>query len=94
MVDTTESVDLNALKCKSATFSSEFMFTRSLYQTDDMVEQRKLLTQVARWVDSGMIQPILAESLSPINTATSRTPHARIESERMIGKFVLTGWHS
>ena len=94
IVDTTESVDLNALKRKSATFSWEFMFTRSLYQTEDMIEQHKLLTQIARWVDAGKIQSTLTESLSPINAANLRTAHAKIESGRMIGKFVLTGWHS
>lgn len=94
IVDTTESVDLNAFKRKSATFSWEFMFTRSLYQTDDMIGQHKLLTQVAHWVDSGMIQPTLTETLVPINAANLKIAHARIESGHMIGKLVLTGWPS
>ena len=94
IVDTPGPVDINALKRKSATFSWEFMFTRSMYQTDDMVEQHKLLTQVAHWVDSGMIQSTLTETLSPINAANLKTAHAKVESGRMIGKFVLTGWPS
>jgi NADPH:quinone reductase-like Zn-dependent oxidoreductase len=94
IVDTTDAVDLNALKRKSVTFAWEFMFSRPLYQTDDMVEQHKLLTQVARWVDTGMIQSVLTERLSPINAANLRTAHAKLESGRMIGKLVLTGWPS
>jgi len=94
IVDSTESVDLNDLKRKSATFSWEFMFTRSLYQTDDMIEQHKLLTRIACWVDEGKIQSTLNETFSPINAANLRTAHAKIESGHMIGKLVLTGWHS
>ena len=92
IVDTTESVDLNALKRKSATFVWEFMFTRSMYQTEDMIEQHKLLTQVARWVDAQMIQSTLTKTLSPIHAANLRTAHAQIEAGHMIGKLVLTGW--
>jgi len=94
IVETAESVDLNALKQKSATFSWEFMFTRSMYQTEDMIEQHKLLTRIAEWVDRQMIQSTLTEMLSPINAAHLRTAHAKVESGRMIGKLVLTGWAS
>ncbi len=94
IVDTSESVDLNALKSKSATFVWEFMFTRSMYQTDDMIEQHHLLTRIAEWVDHQKIQSTLTETLSPINAANLRTAHATLESGRMIGKLVLTGWPS
>lgn len=94
IVDTTETVDLNALKRKSVTFAWEFMFTRPMYRTDDIVEQHKLLTRVARWVDRGMIQSVLTETFSPINAANLRAAHAKLESGRMIGKLVLTGWSS
>ena len=93
IVDTTEAVDLNALKKKSVTFAWEFMFTRPMYQTEDMLEQHKLLTQVACWVDAGMIRSTLTETLSSINAANLRTAHAKLEAGHMIGKLVLTGWH-
>lgn len=94
LVDTTDVVDLNALKRKSVTFAWEFMFTRSMFQTDDMLEQHKLLTLVAHWIDAGRIQSTLTEILSPINAANLRKAHAKLESGSMIGKFVLTGWNS
>ncbi len=94
IVDTVESVDLNALKPKSASFVWEFMFTRSMYQTEDMIAQHQLLTQIAEWVDRQKIQSTLTETLSPINAANLRTAHAKVESGRMIGKLVLTGWAS
>jgi len=92
IVDTTESVDLNALKRKSATFAWEFMFARSMYQTEDMIQQHKLLTQVAGWLDAQMIHSTLTKTLSPINAANLRTAHAQIEAGHMIGKLALTGW--
>jgi zinc-binding alcohol dehydrogenase family protein len=92
IVDTTDSVDLNALKRKSATFVWEFMFTRSMYQTEDMIEQHRLLTRVARLVDDQHIQSTLTETLSPINAANLRKAHAKLESGKMIGKLVLTDW--
>ena len=92
IVDAVESVDLNGLKRKSATFAWEFMFTRSMYQTEDMIKQHHLLTQVARWVDAQMIQSTLMETLSPINAVNLRTAHPKIEAGHMIGKLVLTGW--
>jgi NADPH:quinone reductase-like Zn-dependent oxidoreductase len=70
------------------------MFTRSMFQTDDMLEQHNLLTHVAHWIDSGRIQSTLTEILSPINAANLRKAHAKLESGRMIGKLVLTGWNS
>ncbi len=94
IVDTAESVDLNALKRKSATFSWEFMFTRSMYQTEDMIEQHQLLTRIAEWVDRQKIQSTLTETLSPINAANLRTAHAKIEAGHMMGKLVLTDWAS
>ncbi len=93
IVDTTESVDLNALKSKSATFVWEFMFTRSMYQTDDMIAQHHLLKRIAEWVDGQQIQSTLTETLSPINATNLRKAHAKLESGRMIGKLALTGWN-
>ncbi|MEX2491040.1 MAG: zinc-binding alcohol dehydrogenase family protein [Nitrospirales bacterium] len=94
IVDTTTSVDLNALKRKSATYVWEFMFTRSMYETEDMIEQHHLLTKMSQWIDEQKIQSTLTETLSPINAANLRTAHAKIEAGHMIGKFVLSGWAS
>lgn len=92
LVDAIKPLDINILKWKSVSFSWEFMFTRSLYQTKDMVEQQRLLTHIAHWVEAGLIQPTLTESLSPITAAHLKAAHAKLESGHMIGKFVLTGW--
>ncbi|MGB3201682.1 MAG: zinc-binding dehydrogenase, partial [Nodosilinea sp.] len=84
--------DLNLLKNKSATFSWEFMFTRSMYQTADMADQGHLLDEVAALVDAGTLYTTLGQTLSPINAANLRQAHAQVESGRTIGKLVLAGW--
>ena len=68
------------------------MFTRPRYKTPDMIEQHKLLNQVADLVDAGKLRSTLKERLSPINGANLQKAHARLESGTMIGKLVLTGW--
>jgi len=82
----------DVVRAKSVTFSWEFMFTRSRFQTPDMIEQHKLLNQVADWLDAGKLRGTLKETLSPINAANLRKAHAKLESGAMIGKLVLKGW--
>lgn len=80
------------LKLKSLTHVWELMFSRSMYQTDDMIEQHRLLSRAADWIDSKKLKSILRETMKPINAANLRKAHARLESGAMIGKLVLSGW--
>ena len=85
-------LNVDAVRAKSATICFELMFTRPRFQTPDMIEQHKLLNQVADWIDAGRLRGTLRETLSPINAANLRKAHARLESGAMIGKLVLKGW--
>ena len=85
-------LDVDAVRAKSASINFELMFTRPRFQTPDMIEQHKLLDQVADWLDAGRLKCTLKETLSPINAANLRKAHARLESGTMIGKLVLSGW--
>ncbi len=76
---------------KSVSFSWEFMFTRARFQAD-MLEQHKLLNQVADWLDSGKLKGTLKETLAPINAANLRAAHAKLEAGTMVGKLVLKDW--
>lgn len=92
IVETESPVDLGPLKKKSASFSWELMFTRSMFETDDMIEQHRLLNEVSRLVDAGRLRTTLGQTLSPITAAHLRQAHAQLESGRTIGKVVLDGW--
>ena len=89
IVETDQLLNLTLLKNKSVTFVWELMFTRSMYQTADMIEQHKLLNEVAQLVDTGILRTTLAEKLSPIHAENLRKAHAILESGRTIGKVVL-----
>lgn len=87
--DPTSPLNLKLLKQKSATFVWEFMFTRSLYETDDMIEQHLLLNLIADAVDQQKLKTTLAEVLGPISAEHLRQAHKLLESNRTIGKVVL-----
>jgi zinc-binding alcohol dehydrogenase family protein len=93
IVETVKPVDLNLLKNKSATFVWELMYTRSMYQTADMVEQHHILNKVAGLVDQGLVVTTIKQTLSPINAENLRKAHAQLESGTTIGKLVLSGWN-
>ena len=85
-------MDLRPFKRKALSIHWELMFTRSLYQTEDMIEQHKLLDHVAELVDAGRIRTTLAETYGTINAANLKRAHAMIESGRAKGKIVLSGF--
>ena len=87
-------VNLSALQSKSVTFAWEFMFTRSSYQTPDMIEQHNILDQMAQLIDEGKIRSTLAEKLEPITAAKLREAHKKVESGKTIGKIVLANFPS
>ncbi len=92
IVETAKSVNLDLLKSKSATFVWEFMFTRSMYKTEDMIAQHHILQRVAGLIDDGTLTTTLNQVLKPINAANLRKAHAQLESGNTIGKLVLSGW--
>jgi len=89
IVGMSEPIKLQLLNSKSVTFAWEYMFTRSMYQTADMIEQHKLLERVAELVDAGEIRTTLTERIEPINAENLRLVHQKLESGRTIGKIVL-----
>ena len=91
-IDDPDGLDIVPLKNKSLSFHWEFMFTRSLFQTADLVEQHQLLDRVAEMIDEGTIQSTLSQELHPIDAATLREAHAMVEAGRMVGKVVVSGW--
>jgi NADPH:quinone reductase len=92
IVGNTKPLQMDAVRMKSATVCWELMFTRPRFKTADMIEQHRLLNQVADWLDAGKLRCTLKETLSPINGANLRKAHERLESGTMIGKLVLKGW--
>ncbi|MEL4177260.1 zinc-binding alcohol dehydrogenase family protein [Roseateles sp. PN1] len=86
------SVDISKLKRKSVSLHWELMFTRSLFDTPDQIEQHRLLTEVARLVDAGQLRSTQGEHFGHINAANLRRAHALLESGKARGKIVLEGF--
>ncbi|HEY0065226.1 MAG TPA: zinc-binding alcohol dehydrogenase family protein [Telluria sp.] len=83
---------LDGLFTKSAGLVFELMFTRSMFETGDMLEQHILLTEVAGLIDERVLVSTVGESFGKINAANIARAHAALEGRRMIGKIVLAGF--
>jgi NADPH:quinone reductase len=92
LIDNPTRLDMLLLKNKAVSVHWESMFTRSLYQTPDMIGQHDLLCEVARPVDDGLIRTTLGETMGKIDAAGLRKAHALVESGRAKGKVVLAGF--
>ena len=92
LIDDPKSLDVLPFKRKSVSVHWELMFTRSLFQTADMIAQHHLLNEVADLVDAGLLTTTLVETAGPINAANLKRAHALVESGRSYGKVVLAGF--
>lgn len=89
IVESDEPLDLTLLKNKSVSFVWEFMFTRSMFQTEDMIKQHHLLNEVADSIDQNELKTTLNKRLTPINAENVKEAHRLLESGAAIGKIVV-----
>lgn len=82
-------VVLNKLKNKSASFSWELMYTRSMFQTDDMQEQHNILNKIADLLDSGILKTTLNETFIGLSADNLKKAHQLLESGKTIGKIAI-----
>ncbi|ARQ01365.1 zinc-binding alcohol dehydrogenase family protein [Pseudorhodoplanes sinuspersici] len=92
LIDDPATLAVSLLKRKSVALHWEFMYTRSLFQTADMIAQHNLLNDVAALIDDGVVRSTLGEEYGAINAANLKRAHAMLESGRAKGKIVLAGW--
>jgi len=92
LIDDPAQLDAVPLKRKSISLHWELMFTRSMFETPDMIKQHELLNRVADMVDAGSLRTTLGEHYGAINAENLRRAHALIESGRAVGKIVLEGF--
>ncbi|WP_075185632.1 zinc-binding alcohol dehydrogenase family protein [Teredinibacter haidensis] len=92
VIDDPEKLDIMPFKRKSISIHWELMFTRTLFETDDMIEQHKILTSIAKMVDDGELKSTVADNFGAINAANLVKAHALLESGKARGKIVLSGF--
>jgi len=92
LIDDPPDFNVAAFKGKSISIHWESMFTRSSFQTADMIAQHHLLNDVADLVDKGVLKTTLHESFGTINAANLKRAHALLECGKSRGKIVMEGW--
>jgi zinc-binding alcohol dehydrogenase family protein len=92
LIDDPASLDVTRLKRKSLSLHWEFMYTRSMFQTPDILEQHRLLARVAQLIDAGVLKTTVGEHFGTINAANLRRAHALLETGKAKGKIVLEGF--
>jgi zinc-binding alcohol dehydrogenase family protein len=92
LIDDPKPIDISLLKGKSVSLHWESMFTRSIFETPDMVRQHEILSEMAVLVDAGEIRTTVGEHFGNINAANLKRAHALLESGKSRGKIVLEGF--
>ena len=92
LIDDPKTLDVTKLKRKSLSLHWEFMYTRSMFETADMIEQHNLLNRVAELIDAGTLKTTFGEHFGTINAENLRRAHELLESGKAKGKIVLEGF--
>ena len=91
-IDDPKSFNVMPFKHKAVSTHIEFMFARSMFQTEDMIEQNNILNEVSKLIDNGTIKTTLGENFGTINAEHMRKAHAFLETGKAKGKIVLEGF--
>jgi zinc-binding alcohol dehydrogenase family protein len=92
LIDDPQEFNVAVFKGKSVSVHWESMFTRSSFQTPDMIGQHALLNDVADLIDKGVLRTTLDQAFGTINAGNLKRAHALLESGKSRGKIVLEGW--
>jgi len=92
LIDDPPEFNVGVFKGKAISVHWESMFTRSSFQTSDMIGQHHLLNDVADLIDKGVLRTTMDQSFGAINAANLKRAHALLESGKSRGKIVLEGW--
>lgn len=90
--DPQQPLNYMSMKPKSLSLHIEFMYARSTFGTEDMVEQHHLLNHVAELIEQGYVKATTGKNMGTINAANLRAAHAELEAGKAIGKLVLEGF--
>lgn len=84
-----KNIDVMLFKEKAISLHWEFMFTRSLFETSDMIEQHRLLNRVASLVDEGKLSSTAYFDAGKMSVENLVKAHRLQESGSAIGKTTL-----
>lgn len=83
-------INIGSFKSKSITLSYELMYTRSMYQTEDMIEQHHILNKISAMLENNKIKSTLNSTLHGFTIENFKEAHQKLESGKTIGKIAIT----
>ncbi|MDE0346058.1 MAG: zinc-binding alcohol dehydrogenase family protein [Boseongicola sp.] len=92
LIDDPQDINIGAIKLKALSYSWEFMFARSMFQTEDMDAQSQLLNRVSTMLDDGSLISTVNKHCGAMSETTLREALAHQEEGSAIGKTVLDGF--
>ncbi|MXW87007.1 MAG: zinc-binding dehydrogenase, partial [Boseongicola sp. SB0667_bin_21] len=92
LIDDPQDINIGAIKLKALSYSWEFMFARSMFQTEDMDAQSQLLSRVSTMLDDGSLISTVNKHCGAMSETTLREALAHQEEGSAIGKTVLDGF--
>lgn len=92
LIDDPQDINIGAIKLKALSYSWEFMFARSMFQTEDMDAQSQLLNRVSTMLDDGSLTSTVNRHCGTMSETTLREALAHQEEGSAIGKTVLDGF--
>lgn len=92
IVEPKHALDMTLLRRKSGRLCWELMFTRSVYETQDMVEQHLALKSMSGLADRGLLQSTRQGESPPVNARNLWVAYRALEEGHAIGKLALETW--
>ncbi|MCX2477018.1 zinc-binding alcohol dehydrogenase family protein [Pedobacter sp. MC2016-05] len=87
--DPTADVNLRGMKSKSISFHWELMFTRSMFQTEDMEQQSNILEKAKKLFEKGILKSTINKRFNGFTVENVKAAHELLESGTSIGKIVV-----
>jgi zinc-binding alcohol dehydrogenase family protein len=85
-------LSISALREKSVSIHTEYVFARGLQKSKNMTAQHRTLEAIAHLIDNGTLRTTMTENFGWINAENLKRAHAAIEAGSVRGKIVLEGF--
>ncbi|AVK63513.1 zinc-binding alcohol dehydrogenase family protein [Lactobacillus sp. CBA3606] len=83
-------IKLIDLKAKRAKFAWEWMYSKSFFQTADMISQHEILNKISGLLDCNLLRTTLTQEIKGLSAKNLREAHKLVEKGHMIGKVVVS----
>ncbi|MGR3742211.1 zinc-binding alcohol dehydrogenase family protein [Companilactobacillus sp. DQM5] len=86
---TSTTSNMNDLKSKSVSFEWEYMFTKTIYQTESIDTQGQYLAKIAKWLNEGKLKSTVKKVYNGLNLRNIKDATKLLEDGHMVGKIVI-----